>query len=295
MTRVLICVDDTDDLTKETSTGAIADMICEAVVGLGGRLNKGVTRHQLLLHNDIAYTSHNSSMCMDMTVDKEFSVEKIETEAKRVILENMADTSDPGLCICRLDELKFPARLISFGKRAQLEVLDKAEAYRVADEIGGTLLKEHGGDGSGVIGALAGVGLRLMGSDGTFRGGKEAKYAGSSFSVKEWLGKEGVEQVLDTSGNALDEKTQIHIEDRIKFALLNDKKTLVAKERKGNYYGCDKKILYGEDRKIDLWLNSCHLYIEDNDREEQITKEVACYNCLYRRWTPRGYDCARGK
>ena len=62
--RIYICVDDTDDLTKSTSTGRIADMIGKAITKkYGGRVDKGVTRHQLLIHEDIDYTSHNSSMC----------------------------------------------------------------------------------------------------------------------------------------------------------------------------------------------------------------------------------------
>lgn len=68
--KVYICVDDTDDLSKSTSTGKIADLIAEQVAALGCRAEKGVTRHQLLLHEDIAYTSHNSAMCMVMDIER---------------------------------------------------------------------------------------------------------------------------------------------------------------------------------------------------------------------------------
>ena len=50
--RIYICVDDTDDLTKSTSTGKIADMIAQEIVKMGGTMDKGITRHQLLLHDE---------------------------------------------------------------------------------------------------------------------------------------------------------------------------------------------------------------------------------------------------
>ncbi|MGN0702172.1 MAG: hypothetical protein ACI4KL_03225 [Lentihominibacter sp.] len=67
--RVYICVDDADDLTKSTSTGKIADLIAQEIVNMGGTMDKGITRHQLLLHEDIDYTSHNSSMCMVIDIE----------------------------------------------------------------------------------------------------------------------------------------------------------------------------------------------------------------------------------
>lgn len=292
--RVLICVDDTDDLTKETSTGEIAEKIAEAIKSMGGGEDKGITRHQLLLHEDIDYTSHNSSMCMDMNVQG-ITLEDIEKIGAQVILGNMASFADPGLCICRPDQLKLPDKLVSFGKRAQEIVLQKEDAYALAEEIGGTILKEYGGDGSGVIGALAGVGLRLSGADGTFRGGKDAKYAGTAYTVGQWIGIDQVEQVVDTSGKPLPMEVIIHVEERIKFALLRDKKTLVAEKRGAMYYGCDKKALYDGGRKIELWTDCCRWFSPDNDMEECLTKEVACYNCLFRRWTSEGYSCMRGK
>lgn len=63
MIRYYLCVDDTDDLTKKTSTGKIAEHIKKEAESLGSVIDYGITRHQLLLDDAIAYTSHNSSMC----------------------------------------------------------------------------------------------------------------------------------------------------------------------------------------------------------------------------------------
>lgn len=64
-----------------------------------------------------------------------------------------AETADPGLCLCRLDHLKFPEKLLAFGKKAQRSVIKKEEAYDLARSVGGTRLEEFGGTGIGVIGA----------------------------------------------------------------------------------------------------------------------------------------------
>ena len=171
--KLYVCVDDTDDLTKSTSTGKISDLIGNRIVEMGGVMEQGITEHQLYLHKDIDYTSHNSSMCMVMDIEG-VEVADIKREAEKILKEHMAPTSDPGLCFCRLDQLKEPDRLIAYGKRAQNEDNPKSEAYALAEEIGGTILEEYGGTGIGVIGALAGVGLRLSGCNGTFPGAEKA-------------------------------------------------------------------------------------------------------------------------
>ncbi|MEN6462812.1 MAG: hypothetical protein ABFC94_15765, partial [Syntrophomonas sp.] len=72
-------------------------------------------------------------------------------------------------CVTEVEKLAAPGRLIAFGYRAKEQVLSKAEAYDLAEELD-IHLSEHGGTGDGVIGSLAGVGLRLSGCDGRLRG-----------------------------------------------------------------------------------------------------------------------------
>lgn len=292
--KLYVCIDDTDDLTKSTSTGKIADKIAQRIQEMGGRLALGVTRHQLLLHEDIEYTSHNSSMCMVVDIEGA-EVNEVKKEAEKILQENMAETSDPGLCICRLDQMVQPDRLIAYGKRAQQEVIKKEEAYQLAREIGGTILEEYGGTGIGVIGALAGVGLRLSGCDGTFRGGKGSQYAGMSYTVSQWKTMMGIQQVLDFHGRALGDHQEVYVEKQLKLAMLDHKKTLIAKMREGRYIACVKKDLYQGDKRVSTWTTACESFQPDNDLEECYEEnENACYNCLYRRWTADGFLCVNG-
>ena len=293
--KICICIDDTDDLTKETSTGKIADLIATRLEELGGRLEQGITRHQLLLHEDIAYTSHNSSMCMMMDMGStNRSLEEIQAAAEEILKANAARSADPGLCICQLDQLKDPEKLIAYGKRAQEEVLSKEEAYRLAEELGSVILQEYGGTGIGVIGALAGVGLRLSGCDGTFRGSKGSEYAGQSYSTAQWKTMMGIQQVVDFEGRPLEDTQQVSVEKQLKLALLDFKKTLIAKKQDGQYIACRKKDLYLGDRRLSSWTTDCSSFQMDNDMGECCGDyENACYNCLFRRWTADGFQCVK--
>lgn len=292
--KIYICVDDTDDLTKSTSTGKIADLIAREIVAMGGKMEQGITRHQLLLHDDIDYTSHNSSMCMVIEIEG-VEVAQMKQAAEKVLKENMAESADPGLCFCRLDQLKQPQTLIAYGKRAQNEVIQKQEAYDLAEQIGGTILEEYGGTGCGVIGALAGVGLRLSGCDGVFRGGKGGKFDGQTHTVDEWRALTGIEQFVDfENGGILSGDTKITLGDQLKTTLVDHKVTLVAAKKGGEYAACKKKDLYQGDKRITRWTTACEQFEQDNDVEECYDEtENACYNCLYRRWTAEGFFCVK--
>ena len=177
MASIIVCVDDTDDETRSTSTGKVAEMIASRVVELGGRIRLGITRHQLLLSEDVPYTSHNSSMAFEALVP-ESRVDELHDDAVKILAKECVETADPGLAIAILperEEMDEVAQqqieaLVAFGRRAKRVYCPKESAYGVAQGIPWVSLSEHGGDGQGVVGALAGIGLRLSGSDGRFRG-----------------------------------------------------------------------------------------------------------------------------
>ena len=99
--RVYLCVDDTDDITKRTSTGAVAEQIGKALVHQGAVLEEGITRHQLLLHPDIRYTSHNSAMCLVLQVEENaLSREQVTAVAREIVQREQAESADPGLALC---------------------------------------------------------------------------------------------------------------------------------------------------------------------------------------------------
>lgn len=215
--KILICIDDTDNLDS-IGTGELLQDLCEYLKEKGLGEGGFITRHQLFISDEIAYTSHNSSMCCAFECEDLPSVLK---EAKDYLETHSALGSDPGLCIFVLGH-DLP-ELISFGKRAQTEVLTKKEAYDLASKYPGIIyLSEHGGTGEGIIGALAGTGLRLTGNDGRIKGKIVPRAEKEIISVLEAKRIYSLGQVFDeNTGRVLSDDEKLCFETPAK-AILKD-------------------------------------------------------------------------
>ena len=223
--KLLICIDDTDDLDS-IGTGQLLENLCADLESRGLGRGGFVTRHQLLLDEAIEYTSHNSSMCCAAETD---NVPAFTEASKAYLAANAAPGSDPGLCILQLRPGADYARLTEFGRRAQTEVLKKADAYAAAAPFAETLsLTEHGGTGDGVIGALAGVGLRLTGSDGRIKGKLRPRTEGETLTAEQFCAEYGVDRIVTEDGEPLDDCAQMRFREPTKAMLLDHKVTLTA-------------------------------------------------------------------
>jgi hypothetical protein len=211
---ILVCIDDTDNL-ESRGTGKLAAILCDALEKNRWGMCQAITRHQMLVHPDIPYTSHNSAMCFVAEIDQEF-LHPFTEYAQSFLVRESAPGSDPGLCIVRLDHLDDPEALIEFGKKTKTAVVTKEEAYRLADHLK-VHLSEHGGTGQGVIGAIAGCGLRLSGNDGRFRGHFYLNAA--RLRVDELLRQTGSDVVMGLDGNILRDDETVLIGEKVKAVL----------------------------------------------------------------------------
>ena len=222
--RILISIDDTDDIDTR-GTGEIAELLAEGLEEAGLARCGRVTRHQLLVHPDIAYTSHNSSMCFPAE-SAEGDLEAIIARCQTALEAESAGASDPGLCVAVLERLERPQALVEYGRAAKTRVIAKDEAYRTAAELG-VHLSEHGGTGIGVIGALAGAGLRLSGDDGRFKG----KFAipGDEDGVASVAGIKdcGVDEVRTLDGERLPDDARVLAGPECKLVLLGGRAVLL--------------------------------------------------------------------
>ncbi len=161
--RYLIGIDDTDNL-ESRGTGHRARMLGLGLQEAGlGRL-MAITRHQLLVHPAIRYTSHNSSACLGVDAP-DASAAALADFCRLFLLDESAPGSDAGLCIAAWDAVDDTVQ--AFGELAKREVVTAATALDLGTRTG-FILEGLTGDGGGVIGALAGVGLRAAGDDGRF-------------------------------------------------------------------------------------------------------------------------------
>ena len=244
--RILLCIDDTDNLDS-IGTGEIASMIANEIKKRGWGECSKITRHQLFIHEDIPYTSHNSSMCFTADISQTY-LHKIIHFASGFLANESAEGSDPALCVVVIDALLEPERLINFGKKAKTEIVSKKEAYDLA-ELLKVHLSEHGGTGLGIIGALAGAGLRLCGNDGRFKGKIDLDCNGSVMSVRDIISMAKIDVVKDIEGDILDENELVKIEESLKTVLLDGKAALLVCQKQAQepvdykWITCTKKQL----------------------------------------------------
>lgn len=243
--ELLIGIDDTDNI-ESRGTGQLAAILAREVENRGLGKCLPVTRHQMLVHPDIPYTSHNSAMCFPATVPSA-AYDDFVDQAQTFLRRESAEGSDPGLCIIDQDRLRRHPSLVAFGMRAKREVLQKEDAYALAERLG-IHLSEHGGTGLGVIGALAGCGLRLTGNDGRFRGHFQVGPVGGELKVFEVIQQTGVDRVQSLDGETLPPETTVRIGEKVKAVLLDGKSTLLVYDDSGNgsppcWKTCTKKQL----------------------------------------------------
>ncbi len=161
--EILIGIDDTDNLTSR-GTGHRARGLARALEQQGLAVVNCVTRHQLLVHDDIPYTSHNSSACISVRPTGHTDLAGVMDLCRDFLLQAAADGSDVGLCAA---PAATAARVRDFGRSAQTRVLQRTDAEELALKERITL-EGLTGDHQGKIGALAAIGLHSGGDDGRY-------------------------------------------------------------------------------------------------------------------------------
>jgi len=159
--QLLIGIDDTDN-HESRGTGFKARELAKRIEAHKLGHVKGITRHQLFVHKDIAYTSQNSSACLGIDTDL---FGEVTSFCEDYLLTESAEGSDAGLCVA--SQLAVNESIVTWGKRAKVEVLSLDESRELADKHG-LFLAGLTGTKIGQIGALAAVGLRKSGNDGRF-------------------------------------------------------------------------------------------------------------------------------
>ncbi|MBT3319731.1 MAG: hypothetical protein HN948_07555 [Clostridia bacterium] len=228
--KYILAIDDTDNL-ESVGTGEQLENIIVVLEKEHGCSCARVTRHQLFFSPRIRYTSHNSAMSTIVTTDA-LAVQVFNAVCD-YLLENAAEGSDPGACLFDVDKVKAGeiATLERYGQRCKTEYVHKHEARQIAGELG-IMLRELGGEGIGVIGALAGAALRLNGSDGRYKGNFELGVNHDNMLCRDILSHPYVDAVMSEGGEQISPDTQVFITQRIKTVNLDNKSVLLVKRQK---------------------------------------------------------------
>jgi hypothetical protein len=156
-------------------------------------------------------------MCFEADIAEEALEGVIAWCAEKLAFESV-EAADPGLAVVAVERLGDPERLMAFGRSAKQRVITKDEAYALAKDLG-VHLSEHGGTGIGVIGALAGAGLKLTGNDGRFKGRFRPMLDERDVAPVAHIRREGVDVVRTLDGRILGDEERVLVSDRCKAVL----------------------------------------------------------------------------
>jgi hypothetical protein len=238
---IYIGIDDTD-IPGGPGTGRVAKGLAQSLVDLGLGKSMGVSRHQLLIDDRVRSTSHNSSKGLAMVTERPEA--DFYGPATDYMRSCFAAGSDPGLCICPEDRIN--PEILDYAISAKIELLDKEGALKLAAKYS-IFLRELGGDGGGIIGALASIGLRAGGNDGRLvdlRGIKEIK---GVISVGEILKRTDIVRVQDINGNRLGEDELVDSLDWLRPSLVGGEPVLRVKPGPGQ---SGKPVWLGTEKKF---------------------------------------------
>jgi len=193
---ILISIDDTDNLDSR-GTGRLARAIADTLEA--DYPVYGVTRHQLYVHPEIPYTSHNSCAVIHLETNGSADIDKIFANTQKVMLDDFVEGSDPGVAVAAGEQVAAP--LIAFGKDAKCTILTQEKARMLAKNLN-IRLKGLGGTEDGVIGAMAGLGLAVNLNDGRFLQRRKIRDMTGPCSVQHLLAA-GIDEVCTLDGRTV--------------------------------------------------------------------------------------------
>jgi hypothetical protein len=189
---------------------------------------ESISRHQLFVHEKIAYTSQNSSACLIIKSDK---YEELRDLCENYLIDVAEIGSDAGLCIAREDQIN--EIILDWGIRAKKEILFKEDAYNIAQDAG-IFLRGYTGEKIGVIGSLAAIGLRKAGNDGRniWLKGYELRDLKGAYQIKELKRIINIQAVLTKAGEPVNEEDYMDVGEWLRPPIVNGLNTAIVEQNK---------------------------------------------------------------
>ena len=231
--KYLLGIDDTDNL-ESRGTGHRVRQLAEWLTENQLANPLGITRHQLLVDPQIPYTSHNSSACLSIETENSDDVWKASRE---FLLRESAEGSDTGLTLAEWDSINVD--VLSFAKRAKLEVLTMPEAEGTASQ---SQIRCEGltGTHGGIIGALSAIGLHRAGNDGRFLWLPGLRELKGKYQVNEICEKSHINRICIVENIDLASKEIVDVGDWVRPILRDGKATLYVEENNHEWYVISK-------------------------------------------------------
>lgn len=169
----------------------------------------GVTRHQLAQNNEIDYSVHNFCAVIHVEADKSH-LNTIFSIAKTEIMNNFNIGSDPGLAAAHEDTIS--SKVVSFGRDAKYRVVKKETVFSLVNDSE-IIIEGFSETGTGVIGALAGVGLASTKNDGRFVQLGDLRRIKQPEPVQKFL-KSGIDKIITLDGVVVEDGTIFNTDNK---------------------------------------------------------------------------------
>jgi tRNA(Ile2) C34 agmatinyltransferase TiaS len=223
---IYIGMDDTDTL-QSRGTGRLARHIANELAKTFKVY--GVTRHQLFVHPDIPFTSHNSCAVIHLEASEE-AVDQSFLLAKNMMLQDFIIGSDPGIAIAKGRQINSAA--VAFGIDAKSNIVTQERAREVAKNSS-IRFEGLGGTNGGIIGAIAGIGLASLKNDGRFLLKDRNRELSGTCAVSEIVAA-GIDEVSTLQGDPVVEG-KVEIPKNATPSLIQGRAVLFVEKRE-NYF-----------------------------------------------------------
>jgi len=229
MRTYFIGIDDTDNL-ESRGTGFLSRSMGYAITSTGLGVTGAITRHQLLFDPRVPYTSHNSSACLEV---KSVHPKRLWSFMIDFLMKSCAVGSDCGLCMIEAE--KVSQQVINWGLTAKSDLVDKGMAFKLAKTENIQLIGLTGTH-DGVIGSMAGVGLRASGNDGRFISlkGQNIRTLNGVKSISELKELVEIHRAITTEGEEVGDDTTINLDGWMRPVLKDGLVTVVINKTKKN-------------------------------------------------------------
>jgi tRNA(Ile2) C34 agmatinyltransferase TiaS len=163
----------------------------------------------------------------DVVRRKPTNVDVLIEFCREFLLNESADGSDAGLCIVSWDNIT--SEVCEFGSAAKKQVLHKADALSLAGKHD-IFIEGLTGDGGGVIGSLAAVGLRFVGNDGRVLWLQGLRELEGCYSAERLYSTIPINDIASLSGTRLDGDVIIDIGTWARPIMRNGKTVFLVEE-----------------------------------------------------------------
>jgi len=221
--RLLIGIDDTGK-PESYGTGWLAREMGHALLNRDQATLIGITRHQLLLHPDILFTSQNSAACLDVESE---NIDSLAAFCSDFLVHHSAEGANAGLAISSWDGIS--KEIIDWGMKAKTLVLQYDDAIRMAEKFG-VVLKGLSGNYNGVIGALAAIGLRRSCDDGRFIWLKRLRDMKGVYSAEDIIALTDVDIIISREGEDIMPDDPVDVGDWLRPVMIDEKVTIIVEK-----------------------------------------------------------------